>query len=86
MLLTPNFSYNSRSILLVFEFFSPLIPINIADPAKDIIKLSREEFEMHWFTTVENGERKGAVLLYEKSPLFEEMDATDAADQRKDKN
>lgn len=57
--------------------------IIIADPAKGIIKLGRKEFEAQWITTVERDEQKGTVLLFEKTPLFEEMDAADTTEQRK---
>lgn len=50
----------------------------IADPAKGIVKFSKEEFLSHWISTREYGKEKGTTLLIEPLPLFEEMDFKDA--------
>lgn len=60
----------------------------IADPAKGLVKLSKEEFLQHWISTTEksssllfgegSGERsamsKGTALLLETTPLFKEIE------------
>lgn len=42
----------------------------IADPARGLITLTREEFLDHWISTTENGENKGTALLLETTPSF----------------
>lgn len=49
----------------------------IADPAKGLIKLNREEFNKRWLSTSENGSAKGVSLLLESTPLFKKMDFSD---------
>ena len=49
----------------------------IADPAKGLIKLNREEFLKHWISTTEHETGKGTTLLLESTPTFKEMDFTD---------
>lgn len=49
----------------------------IADPAKGIITLSKEEFLKHWVSTTEQDGRKGTALLLETTPLFSEIDLTE---------
>lgn len=49
----------------------------IADPAKGIVKLSKEEFLKHWISTTENNEGKGTALLLETTPLFSEIEFAD---------
>jgi ATP-binding cassette subfamily B protein len=49
----------------------------IADPAKGLIKVSREDFLMSWISTNENQAGKGTVLLVEPAPGFKEMDFSD---------
>lgn len=49
----------------------------IADPAKGLIKLNREEFLKHWISTTEHETGKGTTLLLEATPTFKEMDFTD---------
>lgn len=51
--------------------------IIIADPAKGLIKLNREEFLKHWISTTEHETGKGTTLLLESTPTFKEMDFTD---------
>ncbi|GAB2827958.1 peptidase domain-containing ABC transporter [Ferruginibacter profundus] len=46
----------------------------VADPAKGILKLNKEEFCKHWIATTENETRKGTVLLLEPTPSFKELD------------
>ena len=48
--------------------------IIIADPAKGIIKLNKEEFCKHWISTTETETEKGLVLLLETTPLFKTID------------
>jgi ATP-binding cassette subfamily B protein len=50
----------------------------IADPAKGLIKLNKGEFVKHWVTTKENEAGKGISLLLESTPLFKQMDFSDA--------
>lgn len=50
----------------------------IADPAKGLIKLDKDEFIKHWGSSTENGTRKGIILLLESTPLFKQMDLTDS--------
>ena len=49
----------------------------IADPAKGIIKLTKDEFSTQWISTTEEGTTKGITLLFESTPLFQEMDFSD---------
>ena len=44
--------------------------LTIADPAKGLIKLNKEEFLKHWVSTTENGMGKGTTLLLESTPTF----------------
>jgi ATP-binding cassette subfamily B protein len=46
----------------------------IADPAKGLIKLNKEEFKKRWISTTENDSGKGIALLLESTPQFKEMD------------
>ena len=57
----------------------------IADPAKGLISLNREEFVKRWVSTTENGKEKGISLLLESTPLFKQMDFSGDAEteQRK---
>lgn len=49
--------------------------IQIADPAKGIIKYSKLEFLKQWLNTInDNGERVGIALLLEPTPAFYELD------------
>jgi ATP-binding cassette, subfamily B, bacterial len=48
----------------------------IADPAKSMITLNKEEFLKHWLSTTENETAKGTTLLLEPTPLFKEIDFT----------
>jgi len=57
----------------------------IADPAKGLIKLNKEEFCKHWLSTNENETQKGLILLLEKTPLFNEIDFTDGDQKSKSK-
>lgn len=49
----------------------------IADPAKGLIKLTKDEFLKHWVSTTENGISKGVVLILESTPVFEQMNFTE---------
>ena len=42
----------------------------IADPAKGIIKLSKQEFLKSWLSTIQLGEQKGIALLLEPTAAF----------------
>ena len=57
----------------------------IADPAKGLIKLSKEEFLKHWVSTTENGTAKGTALLLESTPQFKAMDFSDEGQTQKSK-
>lgn len=57
----------------------------IADPAKGLIKLSKEEFLKHWISTTENETGKGTTLLLETTPLFKKIDFTDDGQTTKTK-
>jgi len=45
----------------------------IADPAKGIIKLSKQEFLQNWISNNEGDEQKGIALLLEPTPAFYEQ-------------
>ncbi|NOT91385.1 peptidase domain-containing ABC transporter [Ferruginibacter sp.] len=49
----------------------------IADPAKGILKINKEEFCKQWIATTENGITKGTALLLEPTPLFKKIDLAD---------
>jgi len=49
----------------------------VADPAKGIIKFSKEEFCKHWIATTENETGKGTVLLLEPTHSFKEANFFD---------
>jgi len=57
----------------------------IADPAKGLIKLSKEEFCKNWIATTENETSKGTCLLLETTPAFNAMDFTDSENTSKGK-
>ncbi len=57
----------------------------IADPAKGLIKLNKEEFLQHWFSTTEKETGKGTALLLESTPRFKEMDFSDEGQSKKAK-
>jgi ATP-binding cassette, subfamily B, bacterial len=57
----------------------------IADPAKGLIKLTKEEFLTHWVSTTENEMGKGTTLLLEPTPRFKEIDFTEPAEAQKGK-
>jgi len=50
----------------------------IADPAAGKFKLTREEFEEHWASDVEDAEKLGVLLLLETTPEFYERDGEGA--------
>ena len=51
--------------------------LHIADPAKGMITLNKEEFLKHWISTTEKDGGKGTTLLLETTPLFKEINFTD---------
>lgn len=57
----------------------------IADPAKGLIKLSKEEFVKRWVSNTENEAGKGIALLPESTPQFKEMDFSDEGHTEKKK-
>ncbi|HEY5462604.1 MAG TPA: peptidase domain-containing ABC transporter [Hanamia sp.] len=57
----------------------------IADPAKGMIKLNKEEFINRWVSTNDNGADKGISLLLESTPLFQQMDFSDDPEMEKRK-
>jgi ATP-binding cassette subfamily B protein len=57
----------------------------IADPAKGLIKLNKEEFIKRWVSQTENGTGKGVALLLESTPQFKEMDFSDEEQVEKNK-
>lgn len=59
--------------------------LTIADPAKGLIKLSKEDFLKSWITTIENEKGKGTTLLLESTPSFKEMDFADPGNYNKGK-
>ncbi len=46
----------------------------IADPAKGIMSISKEEFRRNWISTTEDGEELGTALLLDPSPQFYERE------------
>jgi len=53
----------------------------VADPAKGLIQLTKDEFLKHWISTTENDKGKGTALLLETTPRFKTMDFTDSGEQ-----
>lgn len=48
--------------------------VEVADPAKGLIKYTFQEFESQWASTVTDGERTGVALLLEPTAAFYEND------------
>jgi ATP-binding cassette subfamily B protein len=44
--------------------------VHVADPAGGLLKFPREEFLRCWFSTIEEGEKRGIALLLEPTPDF----------------
>ena len=44
--------------------------VYVADPAKELLTYTKEEFCEHWASTKINGEEKGIALLFEPTELF----------------
>ncbi len=57
----------------------------IADPAKGIIKFTKDEFLKHWASTTENGIPKGVVLILESTPVFKQMEFSEEGQTEKRK-
>ena len=57
----------------------------IADPAKGLITLSKEEFLKHWLSTTEKDTSKGIALVLESTPQFKQIDFADAEQTEKTK-
>ncbi len=73
-----------------FSRFFSKNEIEIADPAKGMIKMSKNEFLKHWTSIPPpSGELKGAgkgiTLLLESTPLFKQMDFSDDQQTQKGK-
>jgi len=56
-----------------YLFKKASIQIIVADPGKNIIKYSKDEFLENWISTKTNGEDKGVALLLEPTPGFYEQ-------------
>lgn len=67
----PAILHWGQSHFVVLTLQSKKGKIIIADPAKGIIKLSKEEFCKQWLSTTEAGEPKGIALLLEPMPDFD---------------
>ncbi|MFO7853160.1 MAG: peptidase domain-containing ABC transporter [Bacteroidota bacterium] len=50
--------------------------VYVADPAKGLIKYSRDEFEKNWATTKIDEEKVGLVLILQPSPEFYDQEET----------
>ncbi|MCK5028649.1 MAG: peptidase domain-containing ABC transporter [Bacteroidales bacterium] len=48
--------------------------VHVSDPARGLIKFTKEEFEKGWVSTKEGGEDKGLCLLLETTPEFYKAD------------
>jgi ATP-binding cassette, subfamily B, bacterial len=59
--------------------------LHIADPAKGLIKLTKDEFLKSWVSTTENGTGKGTTLLLESTPLFKQLDFANTEQTKKGK-
>ncbi|MEP7238310.1 MAG: peptidase domain-containing ABC transporter, partial [Ferruginibacter sp.] len=59
--------------------------IVIADPAKGLVKLTKDEFIKRWVSTTENETGKGTALLLEATPQFKLIDFTDEGQNEKQK-
>lgn len=46
----------------------------IADPAKGILKLSKQEFEQSWISSTDNNKKRGIALLLEPTAAFYEQE------------
>lgn len=57
----------------------------IADPARGLIKLNKDEFIKSWTSTSENGAGKGITLLLESTPLFNQNEFADTDQTQKGK-
>jgi ATP-binding cassette, subfamily B, bacterial len=55
--------------------------VTVGDPARGIIKFTREEFEHGWISTRKDGEERGLVLILNPTPLFHEQ-AGEETDRR----
>ncbi len=57
----------------------------IADPAKGMVKLNKDEFLKSWISTTENNTGKGTTLLLETTPFFKQIDFEDEEQKRNNK-
>ncbi|WP_029276677.1 peptidase domain-containing ABC transporter [Pedobacter borealis] len=63
--------WNQNHFVVIYDITKS--KIKIADPAKGLITLSRQDFEKKWISNVdEDGKPIGTALLLEPSPLFYE--------------
>lgn len=54
----------------------------IADPAKGKYKLTRNEFVIHWLSTVSNKVDKGVAMFFQKTDAFERLKVADFEGKR----
>ncbi len=59
--------------------------LQIADPAKGIVQLSKEEFCKEWLSTNDSNTAKGVALLLETTPAFKELNFDEAETVKKGK-
>jgi ATP-binding cassette, subfamily B, bacterial len=57
----------------------------IADPAKGMLKLNKEEFLKSWISTTENDVSKGTTLLLETTPFFKQIEFLDDGQKQNSK-
>lgn len=57
----------------------------IADPARGLLKLTKDEFVRQWISTTEEGVGKGITLLFESTPLFQNQDFSDTEQNENNK-
>jgi ATP-binding cassette, subfamily B, bacterial len=50
--------------------------LTIADPAKGLLTIDKQQFLQHWISTKEGNQGKGITLLLEPTPAFKEIDYT----------
>lgn len=56
---------------------------HIADPARGLVKYTREDFDRHWISSTSNGEEKGiAMFLSPTSDFFAQSDGEDTHESR----
>lgn len=71
--------WNQNHFVVVYKI--KRTKVSVADPGKGLITYTKDEFCKHWFSTKNNGEEKGIVLLLEPTQLFYQSEG-DAAPQQ----